>query len=575
VPPLDEAPSSALASIRPVPSRMSGRTHPPLNSLRPFAPWPALAPKEAVDTNPGLVRLEDGSGWVVFTRYGAPPLPGTAALWTVAVDEALQPTGVPRLLIADGMDGRLVRLGDRVLLFYARLDSDADGGIAGSSVILAEFQVTGDTWTLLDASQLPKRPVQRETGPDTLPDWEKNWVPFAIDDRRVGLIYAHDPWDVLVLQAVPGQPRRLETAYSSPPLQWDFGTIRGGTPPVPYDDGHLITFFHSSHTIGSSNVYSVGACVFQRQPPYAPMLMSADPLLIAPYGMNATRFGWAFRGSVVFPLGCEASDDGFRLLCGRDDGEIALFTVQRDELTNRLAPPPNLMPGRMCDYRGGSGTPLPSAGLLYVPAMIHGIPELPMINLLRALAGTGRTFVDVGAHIGFYAVGLAPRFDRVLAFEPSRFQHQWLRRNVQLNGYDHIDIAQAALGDERGNATLHVLSYEGGLNSLAPDVASQYQPIDAYTVPVEVLDDHGLTDVDLMKIDVEGYELPVLRGAAKTIAASRPLILIEVWVDAARRRDVRAQLEVFGYSLEFLFPASPELALCIPRERRAEYRWFL
>ena len=528
-----------------------------------------------MDTNPGFVRLLDGIGWVVFTRYSAPPQPGAASLWAVRVDEDLRPVGGPTILIPDGMDARLVRMGDRVLLFYAKLDRTADGQIAGSGMVLAEFDVTGDQWTLLEAFQMPIRPIQRDSGPDTLPNWEKNWVPFPIDDQRVGLIYAHNPWDVLVLQAAPGQPRRLETVFSSPPLQWEYGTIRGGTPPAAYDADHLITFFHASQTIGSSNVYSVGACVFQNRPPYAPVLTTAEPLLIAPYGMNATRFGWTFRGSVIFPLGCEPVEDGFRLLCGRDDGEIAVFTVQRAELVDRLTPADTGIAGHMCDYRGGPGAKLPPKELLYVPDMISGIPELAMINFIRCLAGHGRTCVDVGAHIGFYTIRLAPRFDRVLAFEPSRFQHQWLSRNVELNGYRNVEIAHAALGDERGSATLHVLSYEGGLNSLAPEVASQYQAIDQYTVPVEVLDDRGLTDVDLMKIDVEGYELPVLRGAAKTIAASRPLILIEVWVDAARRRDVRAQMDAFGYTLEFLFPASPELAICIPRERRTQYKWFL
>jgi FkbM family methyltransferase len=198
-----------------------------------------------------------------------------------------------------------------------------------------------------------------------------------------------------------------------------------------------------------------------------------------------------------------------------------------------------------------------------------------MINFVRTIAGRGRTFVDVGSHIGFYTMGLAPGFKRVIAFEPSRFQFGWLQRNRALNAYDHVECVHSALGDAAGTATLNVLSYEGGLNSLAPEVAEGKRVIDNYMVPVEVLDDRGLDDIDLLKIDVEGFEVPVLHGAALSIAASRPVILIEVWAEAERRRDVQAVLGAMGYSLEFLFPRSPELAVCLPNERRYEYAWFI
>jgi FkbM family methyltransferase len=549
--------------------------HRPLNRDRDFAVWSHFNPGQWIETNPAFVRLSDHEAWAVFTRYPVLPEPGTGSIWAVQVDSQMQPIGIPVVVIGHGIDPRVIRIGKRVLVFYVMIERDDEGAINGSSVALAEFNVSGGQWTFVEGFQLPKHPVLREASTGTQNNWEKNWVPFTIDPSRVGLIYSHEPWDVITLHVAPDAPRRMESLYSSRPIQWDYGIIRGGTPPVPYDDAHLVTFFHSSQVIGSRNVYSVGACIFLAQAPYTPILMTSHPLLMAPYRSGVHRFGWRFSASVVFPLGVERTDEGYRLLCGRDDGEIATIVVDQTELAARLAPLHHGPTGTVHDYRGGKGARLPLNRLLYVPDPIPAIPELPMINFLRTIAGRGRTFVDVGSHIGFYTMGLAPGFDRVVAFEPSRFQYGWLRRNAALNAYDHVLCEHVALGDTAGTATLNVLSYEGGLNTLSTEVASEQKILDQYTVPVEVLDDRQLTDVDLLKIDVEGFEVPVLRGAMKTIAASRPVILIEVWVDDVRRQDVQAVMTEMDYSLEFLFPLSPELAVCLPRERRHEYQWFI
>ena len=555
-----------------------------LNRDRDFVAWPHFNPGQWIDMNASFVRLSNDEAWAVFTRYTVPPEPGNGSVWVVRVDAQMQPLGIPMQVVDRGIDPRVIRVAERMLIFYVIIEHDSAGAINGSGVALTEFAIVGDDWIPGKSFQLPKHPINNVLPLDAQHNWEKNWVPFAIDETqhaeasgdgfRVGLIYSHDPWYVITL-GIAGDRPKFEELHGAPGIQWDYGTIRGGTPPVPYDDTHLVTFFHSAQPIGSRNVYSVGACVFLAKPPYTPVLMTPDPLLMAPYHSGSHRFGWRSAVSVVFPLGAERTEAGYRLLCGRDDGEIASFMVRHEELPARLAAPHYGPTGTVHDYRGGKGARLPLKSLLYVPDPIPAIPELPMINFVRTIAGRGRTFVDVGSHIGFYTMGLAPGFERVIAFEPSRFQYGWLRRNASLNAYDHVVCEHAALGDTPGTGMLNVLSYEGGLNSLVPEVAGERTILDQYAVPVEVLDDRNLTDVDLLKIDVEGFEIPVLRGAARTIAASRPVILIEVWVDTSRRRDVQRLMSEMGYSLEFLFPRSPELAVCLPLERRHEYRWFI
>lgn len=538
----------------------------PLNRDRAFVPWPHFNPGQWIDTRPGFIRLCADEAWVVFARYAVPPQPGFGSIWAVRVDALMQPVGLPIPIIGHGTDPRVIRIGTRVLVFYVFVERDGEGAINGSSVALTEFAVTGDLWVRTESLHLPKHPIDRDLPEGVQRNWAENWVPFAIAPPdgeaqdghwRVGLIHAHDPWDVMTLRVDPGQPRRFEALYSAPGIQWEYGTIRGGTPPVPYDDAHLITFFHATQVTGSRTVYSVGACVFRARPPYAPVRMTVEPLLIAPYRSGVHRFGWRFAGSVVYPLGAERTGAGYLLLCGRDDGEIAPFLVRHEELAARLAAPGHGPAGTVHDYRGGKGVRLPLQHLLYVPDPITGIPELPVINFLRVIAGRGRCFVDVGAHIGAVTMGLAPGFDRVLAFEPSRVQYGWLRRNAALNDYDHVRCEPVALDDCQG--TLNVAGRDAGQDS----------------VPVETLDARGLTDVDLLRIDAAGSDIAVLRGAARTIAASRPVMLIAVGEDPARRRDMQAAMSALDYSLEFLFPFFPGLALCLPQERRSTYQWFI
>jgi FkbM family methyltransferase len=537
--------------------------------------WAAIDPGAYLDMNPSVVSLRANDARAVFCRYPVPPEPGRGSIWTIRVDPKLQPVGAAKLLIGEGIDPRVVRLGDQVLIFYAALERDAHGALSGSSVTLASFRVDGDEWTATGLYRLPKRPIAGAQSPDSDPNWEKNWVPFVIDEETVGLIYSHEPWDVITLRFAAGATPKLVDVHRGEGLRWEYGTIRGGTPPVRYDEGHLVTFFHASQHMGSRNIYSVGACVFQDHAPFSPVLQTPTPLFVAPYRRGAERFGWRFSGSVVFPGGAVAARKAFTLLCGRDDGEIAAVAVDRRALAARLEPPRPAISGTVHDYSGRPGARLPLQRLLYVPDPIPGIPEIAMINFIRTLAGRGRTFLDIGSHIGFYTMGLAPGFERVIAFEPSRFQYQWLTRNRVLNDYAHVACEHVALGETPGSAKLHVLSYEGGLNTLSVEVAAAGSIIDTYTVPVERLDDRGLTDVDLMKIDVEGFEIPVLRGAARTIAASRPVILLEVWTDPERRAAVEAVMTGMDYAFEPMFPLSPELVLCLPRERRDAYRWFV
>ena len=547
----------------------------PINATKKFDLWPPFDPGRMIDFNPTHVRIADDLAFAIFRRESTPPVSGKGSIWVVQVDNAMRPCASPSMLLAQGEDPRAVLVGGRVLVFYVRPETNANGTVVGTSIALAECDVSGQSLVIGKHFLLPKNPLGGQVPAGNLSGWEKNWVPFRISDQQVGLLYAHDPWDVIVLGVDAAQEsRRFEGHHRSHGVQWSYGQVRGGTPPVAFDESHLVTFFHSSLMVGSRRLYMVGACVFENRAPFRPVSFTREPLLVAPYKGGVSRFGWTHAHfGVLFPLGAECIDGDFQLLCGIDDGEIGHILIDRVSLRSRLSALGSVRRTTLHNYQGQA---MPESGgpMLQVPHSVGGIAELPIIKFMDMVAGHGRTMVDVGAHIGFYTMALAPGFQRVESFEPSRFQQDWLKRNVDLNRFQHVRVHTAALGEERGEATLHVLSPDGGMNTLATDVAQSRQAIETYTCPVERLDSHGFRGVDLLKIDVEGFEMPVLRGARQTISTWRPVILIEVWDEAARREPIRALLDELGYTCEFMFSSAPELALCLPRERRHDYSWF-
>jgi len=153
----------------------------------------------------------------------------------------------------------------------------------------------------------------------------------------------------------------------------------------------------------------------------------------------------------------------------------------------------------------------------------------------------GMTVLDVGANQGYYTL-LASRKvgaqGKVFAFEPSPREVRRLKLHLWLNHCKNVELSTSALGAVTGTGKLHVvLRTESGCNSLRPPDVSQ--PIGVLAVPVERLNDvlkaRGVTQVDFIKLDVEGGELSVLQGAQRLLeSAPRPVILAEV-------QDIRTQ----------------------------------
>ena len=178
--------------------------------------------------------------------------------------------------------------------------------------------------------------------------------------------------------------------------------------------------------------------------------------------------------------------------------------------------------------------------------------------LQRALVGLGDirgwTCWDLGAHFGLYSVGLARRAGptgEVAAFEPNPASFARLERHRRMNGLETLRLFPAAVSDRAGSADL--LTY-GDLGSTTTHLAYEDETLGAETRPIgvptvvldELVDAGKIRPPQFIKVDVEGHAHKALAGAARTLAAHRP-ILIVAFHSPAEVAGVQARLTPLGY----------------------------
>jgi FkbM family methyltransferase len=150
-----------------------------------------------------------------------------------------------------------------------------------------------------------------------------------------------------------------------------------------------------------------------------------------------------------------------------------------------------------------------------------GVFEPDETSLIKGVLRPGMTVVDVGANVGYYSLMAARSGARAFAFEPSPYAAGRLRETVRANALEQVEVLEAALGDEEGSAPIFISNdaTKTSPSMVANDETSPKQ------IPVTTLDrflgERNIDRVDLLKIDVEGFEPNVIRGAAAALAAGR------------------------------------------------------
>ena len=191
--------------------------------------------------------------------------------------------------------------------------------------------------------------------------------------------------------------------------------------------------------------------------------------------------------------------------------------------------------------------------------------------LLRAITPAGGTFLDVGANIGYFTL-LASRWvgpsGSVYAFEPVTTTHARLLQNLALNRTANVTVVKEGASSSPGTAAIALAGDAGHSHLVTHESKDARQEAITLTTVDAFVASRKLTRVDVIKIDVEGADFEVLRGAVATLQRFRPIVLMEIELIArfgAAVDDVKRFLDGIGYDAEVLQHRSASDLLCRPR----------
>jgi len=173
--------------------------------------------------------------------------------------------------------------------------------------------------------------------------------------------------------------------------------------------------------------------------------------------------------------------------------------------------------------------------------------EAEDVKLLERFIDKETVFVDVGAYIGFYTVWACRRVEKVVAVEPNPPALAYLRANVALNNCGNVAVVPKAASDEKGVVELKVP--KPALAGHIPTTASivwRHREALSFHVEADILDsiveEAAGGEADIVKIDVEGAEGLVVKGAERTLKRAR-VAYIEIWPENLWIADYMAKLD--------------------------------
>lgn len=189
----------------------------------------------------------------------------------------------------------------------------------------------------------------------------------------------------------------------------------------------------------------------------------------------------------------------------------------------------------------------------------YGIDKLTTLDSVR-----NKHIIDAGGYVGDTALLFSSYTDKnIHVFEASPSNMDIIRETIRLNHLDNIVPVSKALGEKSGTATFS-LGERNSCNSLVERPGYNYP--DHIEVPVVTLDDYvreNNIEVGLIKVDIEGGEQMLIKGAVETIRTQHPILLISIYHSANDFFEIKPMIEKMcgKYTFRIVKPANPAIAL--------------
>lgn len=227
-----------------------------------------------------------------------------------AVKPILPPPGTESLSIED----------PRLFIFKGKLHisyvvAKIVPGNASCICAYGELEEGVPSWTI-------KNHTVPQTGKNSFGHMEKNFV-FFESEGKLHMIYTAEPHTVMELNG-----EKIVKAYTSSPVRWPYGQIRGGAI-LPYFKGQLLRFFHS-HDGKRPDRYYIGAMIMEAAPPFKVLQVSKEPILYGSPWEKENVFHW--KSNVVYPGGAIKNGDGYLVSIGVNDSRCCLVKVSEQDL---------------------------------------------------------------------------------------------------------------------------------------------------------------------------------------------------------------------------------------------------
>lgn len=155
-------------------------------------------------------------------------------------------------------------------------------------------------------------------------------------------------------------------------------------------------------------------------------------------------------------------------------------------------------------------------------------------NKIKNFIHKGDTILDVGGNLGFFVLILTDLINdsgKIYSFEPSNRLNKKLASTIRINNIKNVEIVDLALGEEEGISSLYYNPKQSGLSSIVTHSEKDYLIEEIKITTIDKFSKKISDRIAFIKIDTEGFEPQVLRGAKETIKKDKPIIYIELGGD--------------------------------------------